>query len=702
MLVRTHFLACAFVVLASNAVGQSASPGADLDIIRQRFHDSLLQFPDSVRDRLREPPKNALATMNADGSWADQVYTDTDRDNWKCLQHLPRTFQMARAARLRETPPDESQRFLNAAVASLRYWLQADPHNTNWWHNEIGVPGQIGSTLILLADDAPPEMLARGIDVMRRSKWDKWTGQNLVWGCGIQVSRGCLDRSPEVVGQALRRIWEEITVVPDYADGIQPDFSFHQHGQLLYAGGYGEGFTVDTTRFLMLARDTTFAAPAEKLAILQSYILDGQQWMLRGRQWDYGVEGRELVRPGKNASGMEAPVSALATLNGPRQAEFAEFAARLRGDTAAKPLVGNRHCWCSDYMVHQRPDYFTSARMFSTRSFNTDGFINGENKKSHHLADGATYVFVHGREYQDIFPVWDWHRIPGATIEQNTALEPKAVKRKGKTAFVGGASDGMYGCATMDLESDALRAKKSWFYFDDQFVCLGADINCPTANTVFTSINQCLLNGLVKMSSDPGGSTTGDRTLTDTKWIWHDSVGYIFPRSTNVHLRSQPENGSWSLISAATSKPITKDVFSLWLDHGAKVSEGTYAYVVMPAADAAKTAAAADDSPIEILVNDRDVQAVRHRSLHLTEAVFRRGGSVVSGGLTIRVDRPCALLVKMEAGRARLVVANPVNEQASVRVDLVATAGEGSASVEVELPTGMAAGKSVVRDVALQ
>src|SRR5205823_1466953 len=135
-----------------------------------------------------------------------------------------------------------------------------------------------------------------------------------------------------------------------------------------------EGFTIDSTRFLMLAHDTPFAMPQDKRAILTSYVLDGQQWMIRGNQWDYGVEGRELVRPTKNAGGLQAPLNALAALSGPRQDEFAAFAARLRGDASAPPLSGNRHYWCSDYMVHQRPAYFTSARMYSSRLFNTDGF----------------------------------------------------------------------------------------------------------------------------------------------------------------------------------------------------------------------------------------------------------------------------------------------------------------------------------------
>jgi len=37
-------------------------------------------------------------------------------------------------------------------------------------------------------------------------------------------------------------------------------------------------------------------------------------------------------------------------------------------------------------------------------------------------------------------------------------------------------SDGSYGLAACDFERDGLTARKSWFFFDDEIVCLGAGI----------------------------------------------------------------------------------------------------------------------------------------------------------------------------------------------------------------------------------
>src|SRR5262249_15036124 len=134
-----------------------------------------------------------------------------------------------------------------------------------------------------------------------------------------------------------------------------------------------------------------------------------------------------------------------------RAAEYQLFARRLLADPQAPPLVGNRCFWRSDYMVHRRPSWFASVKMLSDRMVSAE-LVNDEGKQSHLLSDGATFIYRTGNEYRDIFPVWDWRKIPGITAEQ-VALKPdgKAIHTRGGSSFVGGCSDGQYGFATMQL-----------------------------------------------------------------------------------------------------------------------------------------------------------------------------------------------------------------------------------------------------------
>ena len=59
--------------------------------------------------------------------------------------------------------------------------------------------------------------------------------------------------------------------------------------------------------------------------------------------------------------------------------------------------------------------------------------------------------------------------------------------------------DGKNGAAAFDFESahDPLKAKKSWFFFDDEYVCLGASVQSSSPYPVATTINQTLLNSKV-------------------------------------------------------------------------------------------------------------------------------------------------------------------------------------------------------------
>ncbi|MDF2441096.1 MAG: chondroitin lyase, partial [Abditibacteriota bacterium] len=511
---------------------------------------------------------------------------------------------------------------------------------------------------------------------------------------------------------AFRAIWSEIHIAGPNGEGIQVDWSFHQHGAVLYNGGYGAAFTSDCAQFIAYARGTRFAVADERLRLFENFLLDGQQWMVRGIFYDYSVIGRQIVRSNQTASGLLRVTNILAAAPGPRRAELANFYARLSGHANATSLTGNRHFWMSDFMTHHRPGYYTSARMFSTRTFNTDGYINSEGKKSHHVADGVTYIFRRGDEYKDIFPVWDWRRVPGITAEQSAApLDPARMQSKGKTSFVGGVSDGTYGASAMHLLREPLAARKAWFYFDDEFVCLGAGISSTSENTVLTSVNQALLSGEVRVSGQAAALARGEHELPNAQWVWHDGVGYLFPRPARVHVKNEAQRGSWAEIGAGADTPVSRDVFSVWLDHGTRPSESTYEYIVVPNSTPQTLAARTKTrtNALEVVSNTPMLQAVRHRGAKVLQAVFHQAGTLAGGpGWTVAADHPCLLQLREVAGGLQVTVANPENQALPLTLQIDrALQGEGStrepagSRVRFELPAGAQAGSSVSRVFAI-
>jgi chondroitin AC lyase len=678
-------------------IATSFGASDEISTIKQNLCEMLLDTRPSGKssDTAVHAPEARLAEMRPDGSWPDQDYADRDRLHWKAGEHLPRLLAITRAYYSPAGRLSKKSDVLNRIDTSLRFWLTKDPKNDNWWHNEIGVPQQIGQILILLGNDTTADLRGAGIELMKRAKWTKQTGANLTDETIIQVMRGCLENSQPVVDEAYARSWQEVRIAGPGEDGIQADNSFHQHGPLLYNYGYGSDFASDVTRLVAMARGTDIKIPTEQQALFNSYLLDGTLWMVRGGKLDWGACGRGICRVNRLAGGFGGGIGAyqiMAGSAGPRQSDMTNAMERLKtGDDTSAP-VGNRQFWLSDFMVQRRANYYVSVRMYSDRTLDTDGLINGENRKSHHLSDGATCLMVTGNEYFNIFPVWDWHRIPGTTVQQGTPLEEKqsAISHKGKTSFVGSVSDGTYGCSAMDLETGKLHASKAWFCFEDQIVCLGAGIDCPDAKAVNTNLNQCLLHGPVQTAD---GEIEGDRDLHNTTWAWHDSIGYVWRKQTAVHFKNQTQTGRWSDIGTGPEAPVTADVFSLWIDHGQSPKNSEYAYTLLPGSTAKQTAEQAANPQTTLISNTPALQAVWHDNLKMLQAVFRSPGEVSAGAWKISVDQPCILMLQQFAGKLRLSVANPRHQAGTVNVSI------NGHPTGVDLPTGLAGGSSVVQEI---
>ena len=671
----------------------------ELDVLKGRILGSALGPVDTVAvGRLMD-------ALGPDGSWPDIDYQDQSRSAWKTPGHLSNVFSLARAYRSPRSKLRRSSKLRSALEASLDYWLAHDFKNPNWWWNQIGVPRSLAPILLLMGDELSDAQRKKGLEILGRAKIGM-TGQNLVWVTEISALRGILEQDPELVATAYRRVAQEISA--GTGEGIQPDFSFHQHGPCLYSHGYGASFVVDCTRIATQVAGTTMAFPPEKITLLSSLLLDGSQWMARGSTTDFGAEGREITRKGQTAGHLATAAGNMLKLPTGREEELRAMAARA-SDGPAPPLVGNRHFWRSDMMTHHREGYYTSARMFSSRLANTDGPANSEGLLSHHLADGCNIVLRTGREYHDIFPVWDWQKIPGTTVEQKRQLTGSP-RSQGTRSFVGGVSDGSYGLAVFDLAREALSARKSWFFFDREYVCLGAGITCGSANPVLTTVNQCNLKGDVATAgpSPVRELDKGVHSLEDPAWIWHDRIGYVFLQPTRIGLRNELQRGSrWEINHRYPKDEIAREVFTAWIDHGAGPRNDSYAYLVVPDVDRVSTETRAAESPLEILANQPSLQAVWHEGLKIAGAAFYQPAKVaIHPGLTLSVDTPCLVLLREMSGQLVISMSNPQNKPAAVRMEVAGEwGGEGTemlsdpprARATFQLPGEGMAGSSVTR-----
>ena len=679
------------------------------DRLRARLVRSAAQHVDS------DPARELLRRQEGEGSWSDVDYGDDSRTHWKPLRHLSYLGTLVRAYRLPGGALEGDAKVRDAFLSGLQFWVTRDPQSDNWWYNVIGAPRILSDLLLLMIDQIPPDFVDRTAKCIHRSSFTR-TGANLVDEASNLLTLACATGNTDLLREAIEHISNEVRVTTE--EGIQQDDSFHQHGPQNMVISYGRGFAGDQAGYAALFAGTSFAFSRAKIRILSRFILDGQQWYIWGRQIDFHAMGRGAFRgnPGShvwNAGGFAHLCRLMTDADPDRAAEYAAFGARVSGKQPAGSTGprGNKHFWCSDTMVHRAPDWYASVRFHSTRAYATETRTNRENLKGYHLADGVYYVLQRGDEYHEVQPVWEYRKLPGLTFLDTDAPLPygREVPLAGNTSFVGGASDGLSGVSVMDYDKGDVRAKKAYFFMDEGFVCLGAGITSGENENVLTTLNQCLLKSEVAILSGGAVAVLEQERFEaqDVRAIHHDGVSYVLLDDASVVIQAKQQDGSWREIEGrAPADPVPRDIFTCWVDHGASPTDATYAYRIVPGAKRDDLPGLASDETVGVLANTAELQAVHWAKEGVIQAIFHAPGELpLPGGGTLRVDTPCALILRPTGGTVLLTIADPGQESAQLIIILDGrytgrgasyVADDQTTHIVVDLPKGPHAGQSVL------
>lgn len=641
-----------------------------------------------------------LSMLKPDGSFSDIDYSDKTRGGWSVSNHLSRLLAMTIAWKSPGSSWFNSQKLKNPIFSVLNYWLKNDFINPNWWYPEIGIPRVLGQTMVLLKADLSVQELAAGLKILNRSVIGK-TGQNKVWLAQNVIYRSLVTNDARQIEIAARTIAAEIVVTE--SEGIQPDFSFHQHGPQQQFGNYGLAFAGDMTDWAIIFEGTPFSFAPEKIEILRNYLLKGLKWVVWKDRFDISACGRQLFPNAQTGK-------ALSLSNILKKFPLADPSYILQYTSALNDFDGNIHFWRSDMTIHRRKEFYTSVKMASNRVAGAES-CNSENIQGYHMGDGVTYFYQSGEEYQDIFPFWDWKKLPGTTTFQDDRVLPvlTAAGYRLKSDFVGGVSNGLNGLAAMKYERDSLSAYKSWFFFGDAVVCLGSGIKSELNKVVTTSVNQSFLKSKVLVSQN--GKTSelknGVRELQKVDWVIQDNWGYYFPGSTELNLENGPRSGAWNRVVAPMSaKALNTNIFQLWMNHGSKPQNGSYSYVVLPKASVENIKKRGGD--LEIISNTTELQAVATRNKLMTGIVFyTKGACPVSSKHTISTDTPCVILYTSKGEKEELNISDPTHLQSMIHLAITGktTFKENTqitydkvknlTTISIPLPKGGDAGKTV-------
>jgi chondroitin AC lyase len=646
----------------------------DLDKIRQQRVENLLppaKSPAEAASALQRAEGWAKSQL-PDGSWSDIDYADQTRGGWKALGHLSRTSAMADAY-VRGPATDPARAAVRPAILrAFQFWTQKDLKNPNWWNNDIGAPLDLERIMLVMGPDMDDATRAGGLKILDRLH-PQGTGQNLVWETGIQLDKGLLTGDAALVRASRDVIFGELKIAR--SEGIQPDFSFHQHGPQQQMGNFGLAYAVEMVGWANVFRGTSMGLSETQLGVLRDYLVKGEAPMIWRGVMDVGSCGRQLF-PGVAVHHGESVLGALRAIVPVDSAHAGEYqaAAALAAGTLSVDAPGARlniDYYTSDYIVHRRSDFAAYLKMCSSRVIGTEK-VNSENLLGRYLADGALWLYESGHEEEDVFPFLDWRRIPGVTCAQDGPTLAPAGKMQ--TDFAGGVSDGVNGAAGLDYNRDGVTAKKSWFFFDGRILCLGAGITGTTDAPGATSLDQRFSPDAVEIrdaSGDPGPSAVPAplQERPGVSWICAGTRGYVFAQPQAVWVGTATQKGSWNEVyTAGSSAPVAKDIFSVWISHGVRPQAASYVYTLLPATTPAQVKAYSLHPGIEILSNTTAIQAARDAEAHLVEAIFYAPGEFQENGRTIAADQSCALLLHEDTGK--ITVADPTEKESQVNITL--------------------------------
>lgn len=518
-----------------------------------------------------------MENLNEDGSFSDIDYHDAHRGAWKTSTHAFRVQRMA----IRYVQKGD-RTCLDAALKAMRYWHLTMPVCPNWWYNEIGIPKMMGPAYLLLLDEMTPSDMEGAVRVMEKASF-KQTGQNKVWQAGNVLMRAIIQGDEALARQAGEVIASEIHFA-DGDEGLQNDWSFHQHGPQLQFGNYGLSFAVSMAWWSRAFRGTDMEFSADRIDLLRSYVRNGLGKVVWNGWFDHNACGRQVFMNAQKGKALCV--------------ENAASNLGIELDDSRGGVFFPR----SDFGVYRGRGWYASIRMQSAglRGFET---TNNENMKGYFSSDGALLVRRSGDEYRDVSGVWNWKHIPGATTYDNgieLSGSPETVKNGpyfNHSSLVSGKTVGRDMVAWMEYDRDSLKARKAWFFWKGGIVCLGAGISRSAGDDVVTTIDQCRLNGAV---------TEGKN------WVNHNGVTYVILDGSGYVLNNGPHTGSWLPISPTyPAEEVSGDLFEMYLEHGGAPVNASYAYAVVPDGSDGATAARRLARKLKILENSTGRQAIR-------------------------------------------------------------------------------------------
>jgi hyaluronate lyase len=694
---QSSFFLCAWraqlIALLLVFVFVSSLRADQFDTLRTDWQNSLLANAGSA----------SSVTANANSLWSSMDTSSSRSDVWSYLPlgsdsaNLQTTFQQLEQMALAYAMPASSL-YHNASLAAAidggldymctNFYSPASPEYGNWYDWEIGGPQALNNAAVLMYPSLTPLELTNYVNSENAyapgsafAEFGWMTGANTSDKCLVAIICGilCKNAGQIALGQTNLSL---VFLYVSSGDGFHTDGSFVFHTVIPYNGHYGLVLLGDIPEIVNLLQGSTWQITDPNLtnvynwvsASFEPFVYDNAVMdMVRGRivSWSYETEADD-------AGSVSSAVRNIA--------QFAPPAvAKSLTNWVNSPSIppGQFQFSQMDRVVALRNGFAFGISMDSSRIANYEA-INGGNLHGWFTGDGMTYLYItnknEGQFSSDFWPTVDPYHLPGTTMGTNGLGNAVGEATTTGQPWVGGAQvKNTYGLAGMQLHGwhTTLYAKKSWFMFDNEIVCLGANITAGGPSEVDTTAEDRRLGNPITSSFTLNGTaitpTVGwSSNLPSATPSWcalSGTGGYYIPAgNSNLQAVFTQNSGSWSQINSDDGTVYTDDYFKLWYNHGVHPTNASYSYVILPNMNALSVSNYALAPDITILTNSTFVQAVSKPSLGVEAANFWTNGP--SSVDFISVSNEASIITMESTNGISLGVSDPTQTNTTLTVTL--------------------------------
>ena len=666
----------------------------------------------------------------------------------------------------------------------------------NWYCWVITIPDYVNTILIMikehLTDAEISKYLAPHKIVMY---WPDGDGSNRMNMAKVVLVAAALDKDALRLASTNKLIedvfYYQDKLPADMPDsltngGVYTDGSYIQHENIPYTGSYGNGFLYAVTQYAFLLKDCVFGLYFEAAENQYLWALNNYRPVIFGANLSASLLGRSVTTATEGFTAMESIRSAMImSTYAPDEykaellqfvktvmveansmflrympLQFMELAYSIYSDASILPqtdyLVGKVFGYM-DRVAQHNDGYGVMIALSSTRMAKYES-INDANETGWYQGDGMIYI------YTDNFDYGQWaynyyacpYLMPGTTVNMglrdDTPVTPPPMN---SSPYAGGVEQGKYAIAGFILGYDRndfivsggherfesiecmdITAKKSYFMFDNEIVCIGSAIKDYSGKEVVTVvenrtwglhkgvayddkfyINGAEVNPELVDTADDKEAPNAPQTEINARTMWFSNMGgYVFLR----YNKNDPDTTTdldgntvkyqkarrYAYESSNGNPEDSNDFLEVTISHGTGDGnlDGKYAYVYLPEATVEETESYYENPDVIMIKRNGRGHAVLEKTLGIVAGVFfehnvkdtievQQEFAQYTAVTNIEANTECAIMVsKGENGQYHVSVSDPTQTNGSLIIKVAITGITEVVSTEIGVTASVLGG----------